>query len=83
MSVMRMVTSTRSKSSSAEDDRVATVFRRTARNEARNLEKHVSDCSACAVKLNELMDQDTLAQPFPSFVRPVSEGEVLVVLQPG
>src|SRR5437588_3323894 len=34
--------------------------------EARGLEEHVSACSACALKLNDMVDRDTLARPIPS-----------------
>src|SRR5438132_4631785 len=34
--------------------------------EAKGLEEHVSACSACALKLNDMVDRDTLARPIPS-----------------
>jgi serine/threonine protein kinase len=46
--------------------------------EARGLEEHVAVCSACALKLNEMVDRDTLARPLPSPAVPALEtgGEV-------
>jgi eukaryotic-like serine/threonine-protein kinase len=45
----------------------------TPEQAARDLEEHVAVCSSCALKLNELTDRDTLAQPLPHGVIHVEE----------
>src|SRR5205807_1975377 len=50
----------------------------TPEQAARALEEHVAVCPSCALKLNELTDRDTLAQPLPPQAVHVQEhgGEV-------